>query len=238
MTSFIVILVSTALVSALYFIFKRNLKKSKNFKEYINGHFWLHPNAISIGRAFIGLLGFIVYWRANMAIGVMIGIFIFTIAAFLDAVDGDIAKACDKITELGKFLDPLCDKIAYLVPMFLFAYEEIISVFLVIILAIVEFIGQFVVRYILRKNKLSVAANNYGKIKAVVCFGLVIFCAIIRDGLFNNTFIIIAYCFLISCIILSIISAMTKLPFKWYKNVYKNTVLKYQTALIKIQSLI
>jgi len=63
-----------------------------------------------------------------------------------------------------------------------FAYQGLLDLSLIWILIVIETCGQFLVRYIIKRfTQFSVGANNFGKIKAVLCFALIIYCALL-DG--------------------------------------------------------
>lgn len=144
-------------------------------------------------------------------------ILLFTFAAILDGVDGVVARNCDLVTKWGESLDPLCDKMTYLPPMFGFAYAGILSISLVWVLVCIEFLGQFLARKILSLLKSSGAANNFGKIKAIICFGLVIFCALLEK---NPVIVNIGDEVLLACIVLSAASVIFKfIPNRLYADI-------------------
>jgi CDP-diacylglycerol--serine O-phosphatidyltransferase len=137
------------------------------------------------------------------------GILLFTVSAVLDGVDGLIARKCDLITPFGEEIDPVCDKLTYLPPMVFFAYGGLLNVAEVWALVIIEACGQFLVRYIIKRfTKFSVAANNFGKIKAVLCFALIIYCALLDEALQIPDF---SEQMLHVCIILSLSSSVFKI---------------------------
>jgi len=146
------------------------------------------------------------------------GTFIRTISAVLDGVDGLIARSCDLVTPLGEEIDPLCDKLTYLPPLFFFAFQGLLDITAIWILLIIEFCGQFVVRYIIKRfTSFSVQANNFGKIKAVLCFALMIYCALLDDALKIPDF---TAQILYGCIILSIASSVFKIiPNHFYADI-------------------
>lgn len=86
---------------------------AKTRRERLVDELFNAPNLITIGRMLLipVYLGFLAwenrhnsYWAA----------FIFSIAAASDWIDGWLARVSGKITTLGKFLDPLADKLIVL----------------------------------------------------------------------------------------------------------------------------
>ena len=184
-------------------------------QDYIHAHQWLlHPNAICYWRAAMALIGFCLYFFLGYQAA---GILIFTFAAILDGVDGVVARNCDLISEWGEWLDPMCDKVTYLPPLIGFAYTGIISAKLVWFLVVIELLGQLLARHILALIKFSGAANNFGKIKAIICFALVIFCALLEK---NPGVIDMGDEILMACIILSSASVVFKfIPNRLYADI-------------------
>jgi CDP-diacylglycerol--serine O-phosphatidyltransferase len=214
MERLIVIAVAALIGTGFYYWFAWMIKK-KSMQEFIQSHLWLmHPNAICYWRTAMALLGLILYFLVDYQV---IAIIIFTFAAILDGVDGIVARNCDMVTEWGEWLDPMCDKLTYLPPMIGFAYAGILSVELVWIMVAVELFGQFFARKILALLSHSVAANNFGKIKAIICFALVIFCALLDE---NPGFINMGDEVLLACIILSAASVVFKfIPNRYYADI-------------------
>ena len=137
----------------------------------------------------------------------------FTFASCLDGVDGMVARTCNLKTEFGKWLDPLCDRISYITPLLIFLYYGVISLKLMALFAAVELAGQFVVREVLKRYDLSVAANNVGKVKAVICFALVIYAVLLHGSVFSSNY---ADFILIVAITLSFWSSIAKFPYSFF----------------------
>lgn len=214
MERFIVISAAGSIGTILYYLFSQMVQK-KSMQEYILSHQWLlHPNAICYWRAAMALAALPLYFFLDFQV---IAIFIFTFAAILDGVDGVVARACNLGTKWGEWLDPMCDKLTYLPPLIGFAYIGIVSAKLVWILVVVELFGQFLARHVLSLLNISGAANNFGKIKAIICFALVIFCALLEK---NPGVINMGDEVLMACIVLSSASVIFKfIPNRLYADI-------------------
>jgi CDP-diacylglycerol--glycerol-3-phosphate 3-phosphatidyltransferase len=93
---------------------------------------------------------------------------IFLIAAMTDWVDGYLARRLNQITELGKFLDPLVDKLLVLAPLLaLIELGQVPAWGVFLILARELSVAGWRVTPSLRGNIGIVGANFWGKIKTV-----------------------------------------------------------------------
>lgn len=207
-----VIILSVLFGLSFFVWFSRAINRAP-LQKFVHEHLWLlHPNAVCYWRMAMAVIALFLYFFGGLE---NVAILLFTFAAILDGVDGIIARKCDLGSKLGEWLDPLCDKLTYLPPLIGFAYAGIISVTEVWILVAIEFIGQFFARRILDVVKISGAANNFGKIKAIICFGLVIFCALLDEipdipAVYN-----ISDEVLVACIILASASIVFKFIPNW-----------------------
>lgn len=214
MERLLVIIVAASIGTGFYYWFSRMIHK-KSMQEYIFSHLWLlHPNAICYWRAGMAVFGFVLYFYTGFQ---SLAIFIFTFAAILDGVDGIVARNCDLTTELGEWLDPMCDKLTYLPPLVGFAYAGVMAIELVWIFVGVELLGQFFARKILSLLHFSGAANNFGKIKAIICFALVIYCALLDQ---NKGVINMGDEVMLACVILASASIICKfIPNRLYADI-------------------
>ena len=214
MERLLVISAAALIGTSFYYWFSWMIRK-ESMQQFIQSHLWLlHPNAICYWRTAMALIGYALYFFFEHQ---ETAIMIFTFAAILDGVDGIVARNCNMVTEWGEWLDPMCDKLTYLPPLIGFAYAGILSTELVWIMVGVELFGQFFARKILSLLSFSVAANNFGKIKAIICFALVIFCALLDE---NPNVLNMGDEVLTACIVLSSASLIFKfIPNRLYADI-------------------
>jgi len=200
----ILIIIAVALSALVYLGFYIALKNPKG-RDYLGRSWYFHPNSICIWRVIIGLASTVLYFEFEQHTW---AILLFTLSAFMDGIDGLIARSCDLASPFGEELDPLCDKLTYLPPFVFFAHHGLLSIPSVYFLLTIEICGQFLVRYLIKRfTTFSVAANNFGKVKAILCFFLIIYLALLDDGLPIPK---IANHILYVCIVLSISSSVFK----------------------------
>lgn len=103
----------------------------------------------------------------------IIALVFFIIASITDAIDGHIARKYQMITNLGKFLDPVADKLLVNSLLIYLAYTDNIPVVLVIIMIARDILVD-ALRFIAAENKNVIAASIYGKLKTVLQMVLII----------------------------------------------------------------
>lgn len=99
--------------------------------------------------------------------GMIIAVVLFGFASITDTMDGQIARKRGIVTTMGKFLDPIADKL--LVTSVLIALVELnkISAWVAIIVISREFIVTGI-RLLAADKNVIISASNIGKIKTVV----------------------------------------------------------------------
>lgn len=126
------------------------------------------PNRITIGRillipVYLLLLAWIP-WEVNWPAAI-----VFAIASGTDWLDGQIARKRGLVTDFGKFMDPIADKLLVLLPMiYLSAAGGLIDVWAVMIMVAREIIVSGFRLIAVRKADNVIAAGWAGKIKTTV----------------------------------------------------------------------
>lgn len=92
---------------------------------------------------------------------------IFIIASITDKLDGNIARKRNQITDFGKFLDPLADKILVISAMLILLEKNMLPAWIPIIVLIREFAVSGYRLIAVQSKGEVIAANKWGKLKTV-----------------------------------------------------------------------
>lgn len=134
------------------------------------------PNKITLTRIFL--------IPVFMALYLLDGVFpfartaaagVFMLAAFTDFLDGYVARKYNLVTDLGKFLDAIADKIVVLCALVLLIFADVtgnrwlhmsLMIFTAVIIVREMLVSAF--RQIAAAKNVVIAADVYGKIKTAV----------------------------------------------------------------------
>ena len=193
------------------------------------------PNKITLCRILLIPIFIFFYLASFVPYGKLIATLVFMIACFTDFLDGNIARKRNLVTNLGKFLDPIADKVLVLAGLLLLIacpvtpnvanpqvidaiiypyYVGIIAVF--IILAREFIVSAF--RQIAATKNAVLAADIYGKVKTVFQMITLIFYFLYAflveefyyaiQGPANTTLNLIGYVLLAVTVIMTIVSGV------------------------------
>jgi CDP-diacylglycerol--glycerol-3-phosphate 3-phosphatidyltransferase len=123
------------------------------------------PNKLTIFRVI--LIPFFVFFLLAPyfpGYGNYIAVVIFIIASFTDFLDGKIARKYNLVTDFGKFMDPLADKMLVCSAMICLVESAKLPAWIVIIIISREFIISGF-RLVASDNGVVIAASYWGKFK-------------------------------------------------------------------------
>ena len=143
------------------------------------------PNKITIFRVFMIpiFLVFMLVEPINYGSYIAAGIFIF--AALTDLLDGYIARKNNLITNFGKFMDPIADKLLVSSALICLVELDLIPSWVVIVIIAREFIINGF-RLIASDNGVVIAASWWGKVKTNVQIVMIVMLIINLDNTFMN----------------------------------------------------
>ena len=134
------------------------------------------PNYLTMLRVVLAPVFMILYHY----VGVAVSLLAFSAAAITDFLDGRIARRTGNITDFGKFMDPLADKLLVIAALvvFLRSTPGFIAIWMVLIIVSREIVITILRSLAARKGSV-IAATKLGKYKAssqmyVICLSLLL----------------------------------------------------------------
>jgi CDP-diacylglycerol--glycerol-3-phosphate 3-phosphatidyltransferase len=124
------------------------------------------PNRITVARLLLTAVGVWLLCVNDTFTARASAFCILFIAAWSDAVDGWLARFMERVTDIGKILDPVADKVLILGVMAGMSYNGIYSYIWVVLIAFREIAVTIVRIFYLKKGKV-LAAESLGKIKTI-----------------------------------------------------------------------
>ena len=163
------------------------------------------PNKLTIARMIIVpflVIFLLTGWggEANRYISLTL----FVVASVTDWFDGYLARKNNLVTNFGKFMDPLADKLLVCSAMICMIDLKRLSAWFVIIIIAREFIISGF-RHIAAENGIVIAANYWGKFKTASQMIMIILLILHFDGIF----VILEQIFIWLSLALTIISLIT-----------------------------
>ena len=119
----------------------------------------------------------------------LIALVIFVVASLTDMLDGKIARKYNLVTNFGKLMDPLADKVLVMSAMICFVALKITPAWIVIVILAREFLVTSL-RLIAAGEGTVIAADKWGKIKTVTqmvwIIWTILWLCVIGFGVFNG----------------------------------------------------
>lgn len=173
------------------------------------------PNILSTIRLLMIPIFVVSYFKFSPLVATLI-----YVAAWLtDALDGYLARRNNWITDLGKFLDPLADKLMQIAAAVCFTVDNLLFLAVLIPLLLKELAMLIGGVLIIKRNKVVAQANWYGKLATIVIF----VCAFLRLLIRNSLALDITVCALI---LFMLIFSLLMYYFKVFRGKYNETIRK------------
>jgi len=122
------------------------------------------PNQLTVARLALTLVFVGVLSIDGLPHAGTIALAVFSIAAYTDLLDGQIARARNLITNFGKLMDPLADKVLMCAGFVMLCEEGFIPAWIVVLILAREFLVTGL-RLVASAEGIVLAAENLGKYK-------------------------------------------------------------------------
>jgi len=184
-----------------------------------------YSNTLTIARI-VFIPFFLVFLFSKMHYGGAVALVIFVVASLTDWYDGRLARERNEVTEFGKFLDPIADKLLVFSAFISFIQLELVPTWMIIVMIGREFLITSLRMVAMSNNNKVLPAEKSGKHKTAWHITTIIVILVIiasqnifdwktlleskgSDGIFLATFIInkIPYIMTVICVAYSIYSA-------------------------------
>lgn len=124
------------------------------------------PNVLTLSRIVLAMIMVLLLQQGTLA-GTVLAAVVFTIASLTDFCDGHLAKKKGLVSDFGKIMDPVADKILLLSAFWVLATIEMVPWWMVVVIAIRE-VAVTVSRLLIMRKGQVLAAEGAGKIKTVM----------------------------------------------------------------------
>ncbi len=168
------------------------------------------PNKITIFRILMVPL-FLVVYGLNVPFKLTFCALIFAIASATDAVDGYLARKNKIVTNFGKFLDPIADKMLVTAGFLVLMRDGLCELWIVMLMLSREF-AVTSVRLIAAAQNVVIPANIGGKIKTVLqmfsLIGVMLLCELNAQLSWGWPMVVISNVLLCITTIISVVSGL------------------------------
>ncbi|MEE0259222.1 MAG: CDP-diacylglycerol--glycerol-3-phosphate 3-phosphatidyltransferase [Coprococcus comes] len=143
------------------------------------------PNKLTILRVIL-IPFFVVFMLFDItgAADKWIALVIFCVASLTDMLDGKIARKYNLVTNFGKFMDPLADKLLVCTALICLTSMDRLNVIVVLVIIAREFIISGF-RLVASDNGIVIAASYWAKFKTVSQMALIIVLIMDLGGVWN-----------------------------------------------------
>lgn len=135
-------------------------------------------NILTVSRIFLAPV-FMVFMVMNTPTSIAIAVVVFAIAALTDWLDGASARAWDQVTEQGRYLDPLADKVLTTTAFVTFYLQDLMPLWMVLIIVARDF-GITSLRSVVEAKGLALVTSWHAKVKTFLQMIVIVYILLLQ----------------------------------------------------------
>ena len=171
------------------------------------------PNVLCVIR--IALVFVFVYLSLNDMLNE--ALIAFLSAGVTDVLDGYLARRNGWITDLGKILDPLADKLMQCTVLIILYYLEILPIWFALVFLLKEFITLVMGLFVIRKRNVVVVSKWYGKAAVCLFYVTVVMSVLFESFLKEHQFVLLLTLLPAAILATGAFIAYVKHYYSWFK---------------------
>ncbi len=183
------------------------------------------PNKLTVLRVIMIPVFLVFLLNQSIPHNYLWALIVFSAASLTDMLDGHLARKNNLITDFGKFMDPLADKLLVTSALICFIELNLVSSIVVVIIVAREFLVTSL-RLVASSSGKVIAADIYGKIKTVAQLIAIIAIMLLQEllhvGFITDTNIVA----IIGSVMMWIVAALTVISganYLWKNRSFVNT---------------
>ena len=140
------------------------------------------PNKLTLSRVILVPVFVVLLMCPFVPFGNLWALLVFAVASVTDLLDGKIARKYNLVTNFGKFMDPLADKLLVCSALICLISAGSVSIHVPTWIVLIIIGREFIIsgfRLVASDNGLVIAANMWGKVKTAVT--MVMICFVVAD---------------------------------------------------------
>ena len=162
------------------------------------------PNKLTLLRVFLVPV-FVIFMLIPVPWGRWVALAVFIIASLTDTADGYIARKYNLVTDFGKFIDPIADKLEVVMALAFLLERGLCSSWVLLVVVAREFLVSGL-RMVVASQGVVIAASNLGKAKTattMVAIGGYLLCAALPAGSFTTFLHTLSLVLMVAAVILT-----------------------------------
>jgi len=161
--------------------------------------FFLLPNLLAIFRILLFPLIFF-FLAQDTQSGLLVAIILIVLAVASDVLDGYVARRLNQITDLGRLLDPLADKLGLGIFVVFIIFHRGFPIWAAVLLFLKDFLTLIAAVAMVKKKGFILMSNNWGKLNSWI-WAITVVIYIARIHPLQQWFLILAAISVLNCII-------------------------------------